>query len=97
MEGISDGDVDDETVKAAVADEQVAAAAEDEDRKLTLASELNGFEELGLAGDFAEISGRTANTERGVGSERHLLLDVENGRGHGLEGTSPVAGRSGVD
>ena len=74
-DGSRDLDVENEAVEAAVADEEVAAPAQDKERKAALAGEGDGFEKLVLAGNFTEIAGRAANAEGGVGGERDLLLD----------------------
>lgn len=84
-----DGDADDETVEAFVADKQITASAKDEDPEAVLAGVVDGFKKLGFAGDLAEEAGGTADAEGREGSKGDLLLNANGGRGHGLEGTTP--------
>lgn len=59
----------DEAVEAGVTDEEIAAPAEYEDFELLLPGEVDRFEELSLAGDFAEKAGGTTDAEGGVRGE----------------------------
>jgi len=91
--GGADGDVEDEAVEAGVADEEIAAAAEDEDFEAVPAGEVDSLEEFGFGADFAEEARRTADAEGSVRGERDLLLEVDGGRWHGLESTTPERDR----
>ena len=67
--------MDDETVEAGVGDEEIAAAAEDEDWKRAFTSEGYGFEKLIRAGDADEPARRAAYAECGVLRVWDILLN----------------------
>jgi hypothetical protein len=90
-DGVVDGDADNQTVEARVADKQVAASAKDEDFEAIQAGVLNGFEKLGFVGNLAEETGRAADAKGRVGGEGDLLLDADGGSLHGFEGTTLAA------
>jgi len=70
-----DGNMDDQAVKAAVVDEEIAAATKNEDRQMPLAAELYSFEQLGLGVDLAKKTRWAADAKGGVRGEEDLLLD----------------------
>lgn len=84
LNGLIDGDVEDEAIEAGIANEEIAAPAKDKDGKATLAGELHGFEKGGFGADFAEEAGRSADAEGSVGGEGDVLLDTDGGTVHGL-------------
>ena len=79
----ADGDAEYESVEAGVADQEIAATAEGEDRELLLACELDGFEELIFRRDGAEKTSGPADPEGGVGGKRDVLLDGNGSKRHG--------------
>ena len=78
--------MEDEAVKATVADEEIAAAAEDEDFEVALMGEVDGFQKFGFGSDLAEELRGAADAKGGVRGKRDLLLNVDGG--HGLESTT---------
>jgi len=89
----SDGHVENQAVEATVADEEITAAAEDEERQVVLASEAHGFDQLGFSSDFAEKTSRTTDAQGGIGRERDMLLNTDGSRWHRFESTT-LAGRA---
>ena len=66
--------MDDEAVEAAVGNQQIAAAAEDEYLQLALAGELDRLEQGVLGRDLAEETRRPTDAQGGVRSKRDVLL-----------------------
>ena len=83
-----EGDVEDEAGKAGVGDEEVRAAAEEEEGEVVLSGVLDGGEQLGLGGDFEIEAGGAADAEGGERGEGDIVLDVEERGWHGFEGTT---------
>jgi len=99
LNGLINGDVQDEAVEAGVADEEIAATTQDEEGKVALAGVVNGFEEGSFRGDLAEEAGWAAYAEGGVGGEGDVLLDSDRGASktlHGLRVQQPAGRLGGV-
>jgi hypothetical protein len=69
-------DVDDDAPESLVADQQVAASAEDEEADSLLPRKAIRLEYVAVGLGVDEKARWTANSERGVRSERNILLNL---------------------
>ena len=69
------GDAEDESGKACVGDEEVAASAEREKWQAALASKVDGFEDFSFRRGFCEPACGTSDFEGGIGGERNVFAE----------------------
>ena len=72
-DGAGGGHVNDHAGKAAVADQKIAAAAEDEERDPLGAGKADRSEQVVLGGCFHQPAGGTSDAERGVWGQRNIF------------------------